>query len=85
MNTHTALELYELSQEFLPDKAKAQAFVRALQSHMEAMIQERNAPLASKRDLATLETKINRSIYLVGLVQFLAIVGSVLVIVRFML
>jgi len=41
--------------------------------------------LASKADLATVESKLSKTIYLVGLVQFLAIVGSVLAIVTFML
>ncbi len=41
--------------------------------------------LASKTDLAEMETKITKTIYIVGLIQFLAIVGSVLVIINFML
>ena len=41
--------------------------------------------LASKADLAMMEAKLSKTIYLVGLVQFLAIVGSVLAIITFML
>ena len=45
--------------------------------------------LASKKDLAEMETRIerrmsdlNKSIYIVGVIQFIAIVGSVLAIVN---
>ena len=48
--------------------------------------------MASKTDLGEMETRIEKrvsevvkSIYIVGLIQFLAIVGSVLAIVSFML
>ena len=48
--------------------------------------------LASKIDLSEMETRIekrmsdiNKTIYIVGLIQFLGIVGSVLAIVNFMI
>lgn len=51
-----------------------------------------NDNLASKKDLAEMETRIerrmsdlNKSIYIVGVILFIEIVGSVLAIVNFML
>lgn len=41
--------------------------------------------LATKADLANVRADLMKSIYIVGLIQFLAIVGSVLAIFNFML
>ncbi len=41
--------------------------------------------LATKEDLANVRGDLMKSIYIVGLVQFLAIVGSVLAILTYML
>ena len=41
--------------------------------------------LATKADLANVRADLMKSIYIVGLLQFLAIVGSVLAIFNFML
>lgn len=41
--------------------------------------------LALKTDLSEMESKITKTIYIVGLIQFLSIIGSVLAIINFML
>ncbi len=48
---------------------------------MKAEFENRREVLATKEDI----TNVHKSIYVVGLVQFLAIVASVLMIVNFML
>ena len=40
--------------------------------------------VATKQDLAKIEISINKNIYIAGLVQFIAIVSSVLAIINFM-
>ena len=40
--------------------------------------------LTTKEDIAIVKAELTKSIYIVGLIQFLAIVGSVLAIINFM-
>jgi hypothetical protein len=40
---------------------------------------------ATKQDLAEIKSELSKTIYIVGLIQFITIVGSVLAIVTFML
>ena len=47
-------------------------------------MEQHHQHLATKTDLAKLKAELVKSIYLVGLVQFLAIVGSVLAIFSIM-
>ena len=68
-----------------PHKERAKAFVQKIELTIERTVKANNMDLASKADLATVESKLSKTIYLVGLLQFLAIVSSVLVIVTFML
>ncbi len=85
MNSTTSFELLAITEEFIPDKNKAKAFVQKIEQTIEGTVKAHAMKLASKTDLAILESKLSRTFYLVGLVQFLAIVGSVLAIVSFML
>ena len=85
MNSATSFELLTITEEFISDKTKAKAFVQKLEQTIEMSVKARSMELARKADLVSLEAKLSRTIYLVGLVQFLAIVGSVLAIVTFML
>jgi len=85
MNATTSFELLAITEEFIQDKDKAKAFVQKIELTIERTVKADNMELASKADLATVESKLSKTIYLVGLVQFLAIVGSVLAIVTFML
>lgn len=92
MNGETSIRLFELVQEFIPDKRKAKEFVSRLEQTVDVKFESYKQTSASKIDLLHLElkmgeieSKLTRTIYIVGLIQFLAIVGSVLAIVSFML
>lgn len=85
MNATTSFELLAITEEFLNDKNKAKAFVQKIEQTIEGTVKVNSMELASKADLAMMEAKLSKTIYLVGLVQFLAIVGSVLAIITFML
>lgn len=85
MNATTSFELLAITEEFLNDKNKAKTFVQKIEQTIEGTVKVNSMELASKADLAMMEAKLSKTIYLVGLVQFLAIVGSVLAIITFML
>lgn len=85
MNATTSFELLAITEEFIEDKDKAKAFVQKIEQMIDSTVKANSMELSSKADLAAMEAKLSRTIYLVGLVQFLAIVGSVLAIVSFML
>ena len=81
MNATTSFELLALTEEFIPDKDKAKAFVQKIDALMDSKFEKQRHVFLTKED----KVDLMRTIYLVGLVQFLAIVGSVLAIVTFML
>ncbi|NBS19812.1 MAG: alpha/beta hydrolase [Flavobacteriia bacterium] len=105
MNREIHLILYDLSQELLQDKNKAQSFVQALTNTIQEAMDQKHEHLATKTDLADLKidlmsvinsqknelkedmsilrSDLKKSIYMVGLVQFLAIVGSLIGIFTF--
>lgn len=92
MNATTSLKLFDISLEFIKDKNKASEFVSKIEETIDQKFESEKRVLASKTDLAEMETRIekrmsdiNKTIYIVGLIQFLAIVGSVLAIVNFMI
>lgn len=85
MKAEVSLKLFEISQEFIKDKAKAKEFVSKIEQTIDDKFDEQKNTLASKEDLARTESNLLKTIYIVGLVQFLAIVGSVLAIINFML
>lgn len=92
MNAELSLKLFEIAQKFIKDKSEAKEFVTLVQdvvddklSTKEDVFSIKEDILLLKEDVAKYETRISRQIYIVGLVQFLAIVGSVLAIVNFML
>jgi len=50
-----------------------------------AKVKSNTKHLATREDLAEVKSELTKTIYIVGLVQFLAIVGSVIAIMSFML
>ena len=95
MNAQFSFKLLELTQEFIPDPEKAKTFVHQLQATVDHRMNQRLEPLATKADLQkeisslrleVLDQKgdLLKTIYMVGLVQFLGIVASVLAIIAFM-
>jgi hypothetical protein len=92
MNATVSLKLSDILLEFIKDKDKAREFVSKIEETIDNKFKTEKSVLASKTDLAEMEiriekrmSEINKSIYIVGLIQFMAIVGSVLAIVNFML
>lgn len=92
MNANISLKLFNLTKEFIKDEAKAQEFVAKIEQTIDEKFENKTDTIASKNDIKNLELKLEKrindttkTIYIVGLVQFLAIVGSVLAIVNFML
>ena len=136
MKSQTSIKLFELSQEFIPDKKKAGLFVQKIEETIDDKMEHRHEHLATKTDLADLKVELKedisalqlevrnqkvelmevitqqkvelmgvikeqkaelmvvingqkadltKSIYFMGLVQFLAIMGGVLAIVSLML
>ena len=143
MKSETSLKLFELTQEFIPNKKQAGLFVQRIEETIDDKMEQRHEHLSTKTDLAALQLEVRdqkvelmevisqqkvelmgvindqkaelmgvvinqktelkddiatlrlevrdqkadliRSIYLVGLVQFLAIVGSLLAIFTLML
>ena len=92
-----SIELYELFKVKLGE-SEAKAFVKELdkleesiEAKVEKRFSENKALSASKNDIHSLELKIqeqevrlSRTIYITSLVQLLAIIGSILAILKFM-
>ena len=96
MKSETSLKLFELTQEFIPDKKQAGLFVQKIEQTIDDKMEQRHENLATKTDLADLKVELmgvingqkadlTKSIYFMGLVQFLAIMGGVPAIVTLML
>lgn len=85
MNAAISLRLFEITKEFVKDDDKAKEFVAKIEETIEQKFTEKTEILATKKDLSENKAELIKTIYIVGLVQFLAIVGSVLAIVNFML
>ncbi len=99
MNT-VQIRLYDLFRKELNlADDKAAAFVAAMEDVIENEVKEGNNALATKDDIHKLELKIEQSnlkieqskndiykaVYLTGLLQFLGILGGVIVIIKFMM
>lgn len=99
MTASQTLNLYNLTLRYFKNEADAKAFVSEVESVVDDKFENKKNELSSKADISTLKDEINRldiriadtkaelikSIYLVGLIQFLAIVGSVVGILSVML
>lgn len=92
MNATIRLKLFDITQEFIKDKEKAREFVAKIEETIDDKFNTEKNNLVTKIDLAEMETRVekrftdvNKTIYIVGLIQFIAIVGSVLAIVNFMI
>lgn len=92
MNASISLKLFQITKQFITDEVKAQEFVSKIEETIDEKFESKSASLVTKDDLkrveinlANVESRLTKTIYIVGLVQFLAIIGSVLAIVNFML
>ncbi len=80
--TVSEIQLYQILQNKLGDKG-AEELVSFLSAEIKNEFNARKEILATKEDLYHVKTGLLRSIYVVGLIQFLAITGSVLAIINF--
>ena len=85
------IQLFQILKNKLGEK-EAEELVTFVKTEVKTEFENRKEILATKEDitnvkedLANVRADLIKSIYLVGLVQFLAIVGSVLAIFNFML
>lgn len=85
------IQLYNILKNKLGEK-EAQTLVSFVEKQVKAEFDTKKETLATKEDIyllkeemAKMKAELLRTVYIVGLVQFLAIVGSVLLIVNFML
>jgi hypothetical protein len=78
------LQAYEiLKQKFTETEAKV--VIEYIEQKVEHQVTQETKHNATKQDLAEIKSELSKTIYIVGLIQFIAIVGSVLAIVTFML
>lgn len=85
------IQLYNILRNKLGEK-EAQTLVSFVKKEVKAEFVNKKEMLAGKEDiyllkedLVKMKAELLRTVYVVGLVQFLAIIGSVLLIVNFML
>lgn len=74
------IQLFQILKSKLGEK-EAEELVLFVKNEVKAEFENRKEGLATKEDISSL----HKSMYILGLVQFLAIVGSVLMIVNFMI
>jgi hypothetical protein len=75
------IKLFELLKAKIGEK-EAEAFVEILESKVDHRFEEAKEVLATKQNLADLEVRLTRTIYTVGVVQYLAILASVIAIIK---
>jgi hypothetical protein len=92
MTATQSLNLYNLSLRYFKNENDAKSFVSEVEAVVDSKFESKKSELATKEDLYKTDLKIaetkadlTKAIYLVGLIQFLAIIGSVIGILSFML
>ena len=77
------IKLFELLKAKIGEK-EAEAFVEILETRVNGKFEEAKVTLSTKEDMANLEVRLTKTIYIVGVVQYLAILASVIGIVKFL-
>ena len=77
------ITLFNTLREKLGEK-EAQIVVEGIKSAVREEFDVKKDILATKQDLAETKSDLNRSIYVVGLVQYLAILASLIALLKFM-
>ncbi len=77
------LNLYEALSKDL-GKEKAKSVVDYIDQKIEKRMEERTNNLATKEDLAKLETKLTQSVYAAGLEQYVALLASLVAVLKWM-
>jgi hypothetical protein len=78
------LQAYEILKQKFGEK-DAFVVIDFIEANIEKQVDTNTKHLAIKEDLSEIRSELAKTIYIVGLVQFLAIVGSVIAIMSFML
>ena len=78
------LQAYDMLKLKLGEQ-EAKLFISYIESQVEQELKHETKSLATKDDMANMKSELMRQIYIVGLIQFLAIVSSVIGIMAFML
>ena len=78
------IRLYQILKERLGEK-EAEELVFFVSSEVKNEFDSRKEIFATKEDLGTVKFELMKSIYFVGLIQFLAITGAVIGIINFMI
>lgn len=77
------IKLFELLKAKIGEK-EAEAFVEILETKVDHKFEKAKEILATKQSLAELEVRLTRTIYTVGVVPYLAILASVIAIIKFL-
>jgi hypothetical protein len=75
-------EIFELLKARIGEK-EAEAFVEILETKVDNKFNEAKEILATKQSLAGLEVRLTRAVCISGVVQYLAILASVIAIMKF--
>ncbi|MGV3685276.1 MAG: hypothetical protein ACO1NS_06580 [Daejeonella sp.] len=78
------IKLYQILKDRLGNK-EAEALVHFVSSEIKNEFDNRKEIFATKDDVGNVKSDLTKSIYVVGLIQFLAITGSVLAIINFII
>ncbi len=76
------IQLYKNLVDKIGDKATT-SLLDLIEAKSDKKFEDKKEVFATKKDLAELEVRVIRQIYISSVIQFIAIVGSVLAIVRF--
>jgi hypothetical protein len=77
------IELFEALSEQV-GKEKAKVLVQYVENKIEKNLDQKKDVFAIKQDLSDLEVRLNRTIYIVGVGQFLAILVSLIGLLKFL-
>jgi hypothetical protein len=77
------IELFEALSEQV-GKEKAKVLVQYVENKIEKNLDQKKDVFATKQDLSDLEVRLNRTIYIVGVGQFLAILVSLIGLLKFL-
>lgn len=78
-----SLQLQAYEKQKFGDK-DAYVVINFIEANLEKQVELNTKHLATREDLAEVKSELTKTIYIVRLVQFLAIVGSVIAAVSFM-
>jgi biotin operon repressor len=86
-NETDATKLVEAIEAVVDEKvgSKTEVFEKIVTKDIDSLRQEMYKVFSTKQDASEIKAELTKTIYIVGLVQFLAIVGSVIGIISFIM